>query len=338
MSSSALAAVQSSVTRLLVGDALVNVIIFACVCGALFCLACVIASLCASRQYKEEKKASRGGCCSTGFCSVYASNGWAIATDCAAIFMLGGGFLLYTAMPGVQASIICIIDRYFELLISESAEIQNAISAFPGIFVLINPVRPFLNLLNIFVAIPAALSALFMLLQSMCAYAAYNEHKSGKTSCSRCSKLFLSIAFVWIILSFIVGVITAALGPVVQLPQAQSILAPITGTCEQTLANANNATFYNQTAIASDLQNFGNLCVCVTSFYGNVGNLFGPGICNIIVAIFAFYASCGQCWTEGCCVGPKTAKTSSITLCGWLFCLCGGCCWGRLDKRDAIAV
>jgi hypothetical protein len=307
--------VSLSLTMLLGGDALVNVIIFACVCGALFCLACVIGSLCASRQYKEEykKKASRGGCCSTGFCSVYASSGWALTTDCAAIFMLGGGFLLYTAMTDVQANMICIIDKRFELRDTKSEVIQPALSVFDMIFSLIDPVRPFSNLINIFVAIPAALSALFMLLQSICAYGAYNEHNSGKCWLSCCSKLFLMITFVWIILSFIVGVIAAALGPVVQLPFAQSILAPITGTCEQTLANATNATFYNQTAIASDLQNFGNLCECVTSFYGNAFNLFGPGICNIIVAIFAMYASCGQCWTEGCCVGPKTAKTTSIT-------------------------
>jgi hypothetical protein len=332
---------------LLRGDALVNVIIFACVCGALFFLACVFGFLCAPRQYKADmKKAgttpSRGGCCSTGCCSVYASSGWALATDCAAIFMLGGGFLLYTAMTDVQANMICIIDKRFELRDSKFQAIQIAILVFDMIFSLIDPVRPYLFLLNIFVAIPAALSALFMLLQSMCAYRAHTANKW----CSCCSKLFLWITYVWIILSFIVGVIAAALGPVVQLPFAQSILTPINGICETTLPILANATIYNQTAIASDRQNFGNMCVCVTSFFGSAVSLFGPGICNIIVAIFAFYASCCQCWTEGCCVGPKTAKTSSITLCGWLFCLCGGCCWGRRDKnakngsskRDAVAV
>jgi hypothetical protein len=332
--------VSSSLTMLLGGDALVNVIVFACVCGALFCLACVIGSLCASRQYKEEYKKKAGGCCSTGCCSVYASSGWALNTDCAAIFMLGGGFLLYTAMTGVQANMICIIDKRFELRDTNSEIIQPALSVFDMIFSLIDPVRPYLNLLNIFVAIPAALTALFMLLQSMCAYGAYNEHKSGKSWCSCCSKLFLLITFVWIILSFIVGVIAAALGPVVQLPFAQSILAPINGICETTLPIlASNSTASSST----DRENFGNLCVCVTSFFGSAVSLFGPGICNIIVAIFAFYASCCQCWTEGCCVGPKTAKTSYVTPCGWLFCLCGGCCWGRRakngsSKRDAVAV
>jgi hypothetical protein len=53
--------------------------------------------------------------------------------------------------------------------------------------------------------------------------------------------------------------------------------------------------------------------VCITSLFGSAVNLFGPGICNIIVAIFAMYASFGQCWTEGCCVGPKRAKESSIS-------------------------
>ncbi|KOO24241.1 hypothetical protein Ctob_001261 [Chrysochromulina tobinii] len=312
----------------------VNIIIFACVCGALFCLACVIGSQCASRQYKEDmKKAgtmpSRGGCCSTGCCSVYASSGWALTTDCAAIFMLGGGFLLYTAMTDTQASIICIIDEIFELRDSESAQARSAIGGFESIFSLIDPIRPVLNLLNIFVAIPAALSALFMFLQSMCAY------NAGKSWCSCCSKLFLLIAYVWIILSIIVGVIAAALGPLVQLEEAQSILSTSTGICETTLptleqtlqdATAAMARMPSNTTASSssDLQNmlnaaqdpvaiFGNLCVCVTSFFGSAVNLFGPGICNIIVAIFAMYASCGQCWTEGCCVGPKTAKTTSIT-------------------------
>jgi len=339
MSSSAVAAVQSSVTMLLVGDALVNVIIFACVCGALFCLACVIGSLCASRQYKEEKKASRGGCCSTGFCSVYASNGWAIATDCAAIFMLGGGFLLYTAMTNIQANMICIIDKRVELRDSKTEPIQIAILVFDMIFSLIDPIRPYLFLLNIFVAIPAALSALFMLLQSMCAYRAHTASKW----CSCCSKLFLWITYVWIILSFIVGVITAALGPIVQLPFAQAILTPINSICEITQPILANATLYNQTDIASEQQKFGNMCVCVTSFFGSAVSLFGPGICNIIVAIFAFYASFFQCWTEGCCVGPHTAKTTSMTWCGWVFCLCGGCFWRAPNKtgsskRDAVAV
>jgi hypothetical protein len=249
--------------------------------------------------------------------------------------MLGGGFLLYTAMTDVQANMICIIDKRFELRDTKSEVIQPALSVFDMIFSLIDPVRAYLNLLIIFVAIPAALTALFMLLQSMCAYGAYNEHKSGKCWLSCCSKLFLMITFVWIILSFIVGVIAAALGPVVQLPFAQSILAPINGICETTLPIlASNSTASSST----DRENFGNLCVCVTSFFGSAVSLFGPGICNIIVAIFAFYASFGQCWTEGCCVGPKKAKTSYITPIGWLFCLCGGCCWGRLDKRDAIAV
>jgi len=335
---------------LLGGDALVNVIIFACVCGALFCLACVIGSLCASRQYEEYKK-KPGGCCSTGFCSVYASSGWALTTDCAAIFMLGGGFLLYTAMTDTQASIICIIDEIFELRDSESAQARSAIGGFESIFSLIDPIRPVLNLLNIFVAIPAALSALFMFLQSMCAY------NAGKSRCSCCSKLFLLIAYVWIILSIIVGVIAAALGPLVQLEEAQSILSTSTGICETTLptleqtlqdATAAMARMPSNTTASSssDLQNmlnaaqdpvaiFGNLCVCVTSFFGSAVNLFGPGICNIIVAIFAFYASFFQCWTEGCCVGPHTAKTTSMTWCGWVFCLCGGCFWRAPNKTGA---
>jgi hypothetical protein len=243
--------------------------------------------------------------------------------------MLGGGFLLYTAMTDTQASIICIIDEIFELRDSESAQARSAIGGFESIFSLIDPIRPVLNLLNIFVAIPAALSALFMFLQSMCAY------NAGKSWCSCCSKLFLLIAYVWIILSIIVGVIAAALGPLVQLEEAQSILSTSTGICETTLptleqtlqdATAAMARMPSNTTASSssDLQNmlnaaqdpvaiFGNLCVCVTSFFGSAVNLFGPGICNIIVAIFAFYASFGQCWTEGCCVGPKTAKTTSIT-------------------------
>ena len=323
----------------------VNIIIFACVCGAFFCLACVIGSLCASRQYKKDHpmKAgtlpSRGGCCSTGCCSVYASRGWALTTDCAAIFMLGGGFLLYTAMTSTQASIICIIDQFFELRDSASAEARSAIGGFESIFSLIDPIRPVLNLLNIFVAIPAALSALFMFLQSMCAYHA------GTSWCSCCSKLFLLITYVWIILSFIVGVIAAALGPVVQLPFAQSIFAPITGTCDTLPALRNATAALTAAGMASNItqvEAMGNMCVCITSFFDSAVNLFGPGICNIIVAIFAYYASCCQCWTEGCCVRPKTAKESHITCCGWLFCLCGGCCWGRApngsSKKGAVAV
>ena len=291
----------------------VNIIIFACVCGAFFCLACVIGSLCASRQYKKEAGTlpSRGGCCSTGCCSVYASSGWALTTDCAAIFMLGGGFLLYTAMTSTQASIICIIDQFFELRDSPSAEARSAIGGFESIFSLVDPIRPVLNLLNIFVAIPAALSALFMFLQSMCALNAKDTN-----NCSSCSKLFLLITYVWIILSFIVGVIAAALGPVVQLPFAQSIFAPITGTCDTLPALRNATAALTAAGMASNItqvEAMGNMCVCITSFFDSAVNLFGPGICNIIVAIFAMYASFGQCWTEGCCVGPKRAKESSIS-------------------------
>ena len=313
----------------------VNIIIFACVCGALFFLACVIGSRCASRQYKKDHpmKAgmlpSRGGCCSTGCCSVYASSGWALTTECAAIFMLGGGFLLYTAMTSLQANIVCIIEGYLDAENAVSFLLGSSSSSFSSIFSLIDPIRPVLNLLNIFVAIPAALSALFMFLQSMCAYHA------GTSWCSCCSKLFLLITYVWIILSFIVGVIAAALGPLVQLDFAQSILLTSTGICETTLptleqtlqdATAAMARMPSNTTAdsSSDLQDmlnaaqdpveiFSNLCVCITSLFGSAVNLFGPGICNIIVAIFAMYASFGQCWTEGCCVGPKRAKESSIS-------------------------
>ena len=311
--------------------AAVNIIIFACVCGALFFLACVIGSLCAKCQYKEDHpmKAgtlpSRGGCCSTGCCSVYASRGWALTTDCAAIFMLGGGFLLYTAMTSLQANIVCIIEKFLEM--------SDSSSSFSSIFSLVDPIRPVFNLLNIFVAIPAALSALFMFLQSMCAFSA-----SDKNNCASCSKLFLLITYVWIILSFIVGVIAAALGPVVQLPIAQSILAPITGTCDTLPALRNATAAATAAGMASNftqVEAMGNMCVCITSFFDSAVNLFGPGICNIIVAIFAMYASCCQCWTEGCCVRPKTAKATHITCSGWLFCLCGGCCWGRAPNGDS---
>ena len=307
----------------------VNIIIFACVCGALFFLACVIGSRCASRQYKKEAGMlpSRGGCCSTGCCSVYASSGWALTTDCAAIFMLGGGFLLYTAMTSLQANIVCIIEKFLEL--------SDSSSIFSSIFSLVDPIRPVFNLLNIFVAIPAALSALFMFLQSMCALNAKDTN-----NCSSCSKLFLLITYVWIILSFIVGVIAAALGPVVQLPFAQSILAPITGTCDTLPALRNATAALTAAGMASNItqvEAMGNMCVCITSFFDSAVNLFGPGICNIIVAIFAMYASCCQCWTEGCCVRPKTAKATHITCCGWLFCLCGGCCWGRAPNKVAVA-
>ena len=325
--------------------AAVNIIIFACVCGALFFLACVIGSLCARREvaqyeYKAGKLPSRGGCCSTGCCSVYASRGWALTTDCAAIFMLGGGFLLYTAMTSLQANIVCIIEGYLVAENAVSFLLGSSSSSFSSIFSLIDPIRPVLNLLNIFVAIPAALSALFMFLQSMCAFNA-----SDKNNCSSCSKLFLLITYVWIILSFIVGVIAAALAPVVQLPIAQSILAPITGTCDTLPALRNATAAATAAGMASDftqVEAMGNMCVCITSFFDSAVNLFGPGICNIIVAIFAMYASCCQCWTEGCCVGPKTAKESHITCNGWLFCLCGGCCWGRApngnSKKGAVAV
>ena len=316
--------------------AAVNIIIFACVCGALFFLACVIGSLCAKWDLSTMKGTlpSRGGCCSTGCCSVYASRGWALTTDCAAIFMLGGGFLLYTAMTSLQANIVCIIEGY---LLAENAVsfLLGSSSSFSSIFSLVDPIRPVLNLLNIFVAIPAALSALFMFLQSMCALNAKDTN-----NCSSCSKLFLLITYVWIILSFIVGVIAAALAPAVQLPMAQPYLAPITGTCDTLPALRNATAAATAAGMASNVtqvEAMGNMCVCATSFIDSAVNLFGPGICNIIVAIFAMYASCCQCWTEGCCVRPKTAKATHITCCGWLFCLCGGCCWGRAPNKVAVA-
>jgi hypothetical protein len=176
-----------------------------------------------------------------------------------------------------------------------------------------------------------------MFLSSLCACG----HHAG------CSKFFLLITYIFIIFSFVIGVVATALGPLIQNltfrtartgPEGGATNAGVvvTAICEITLPVLEQHLYDTRTTMSNAMTNgadptiiteleslllddeelvekFGIACGCLVEFVNTAFDLFSPGICNIIVAIFAMYASCCQCWTEGCCVGPKTAKTTSIT-------------------------
>jgi hypothetical protein len=250
--------------------------------------------------------------------------------------------MLYHTMLAVTDAIICILDQIYDLRNSASADMHVATEGIGPILDLINPFRQYLVLLSVAVVVPGVLAALFMFLSSLCAC---GHHYCGNRLAG-CSKFFLMITYIFIILSFVIGVVATALGPLIQVFGEEQITM-VTAICETTLPVLEQTLYDSRTAMSNamatgaapasvtDLNTlllaaeepveiFGIACGCLVKFFNTAVDLFSPGICNIIASIFALYASCFSCWTTGCCVAPHTAKTSQVTSAGMIFGLCFG--------------
>jgi hypothetical protein len=333
----------------------VNPIIYA-VASLILCMTgCVLGSCCAKRARKAPSNADKTaseevpyrGCCSTGCCSTYAISGWAWTTDIACIFLLVSMGMLYHTMLAVTDAIMCILDQIYELRNSASADARTATEGIGPILDLINPFRQYLVLLSVAVVVPGVLAALFMFLSSLCAC---GHHCCGNRLAG-CSKFFLMITYIFIILSFVIGVVATALGPLIQV-FGKEMITTVTAICETSLPVLEQTLYDSRTAMSNAMatgadpasvtdlntlqlgaeepvEMFGIACGCLVEFFNTAVDLFSPGICNILASIFALYASYFSCWTTGCCVMPHTAKTSQVTCAGMIFCLCFGNCWGR---------
>jgi hypothetical protein len=330
---------------------------------------CVLGSSCAKRARKAPSSADKSvskevpyrGCCSTGCCSTYAINGWAWTTGIACIFLLVSMGMLYHTMLAVTDAIVCILDQIYDLRNSASADMHVATEGIGPILDLIEPLRPNLVLLSEAVVVPGVFAALFMFLSSLCAC---GHHAS-------CSKFFLLITYIFIIFSFVIGVVATALGPLIQNltfrtaltgPEGGATNAGVVATaiCEITLPVLEQHLYDTRTTMSNAMttgadptirteleslllddeelvENFGISCGCLVEFVNTAFDLFSPGICNIVASIFALYASCFSCWTTGCCVAPHTAKTSQVTSAGMIFGLCFGNCWGRRARLSIRA-
>jgi hypothetical protein len=333
----------------------VNPIIYA-VASLILCMTgCALGSCCAKRARKAPSKADKSaseevpyrGCCSTGCCSTYAISGWAWTTDIACIFLLVSMGMLYHTMLAMTDAIICILDQIYELRNSASADARAATDGIGPILDLINPFRQYLVLLSVAVVVPGVLAALFMFLSSLCACG----HHCCDNRLAGCSKFFLMITYIFIILSFVIGVVATALAPLIQV-FGKEMITTVTAICETTRPVLEQTLYDSRTAMSNAMaagadpasvtdlntlllgaeepvEMFGIACVCLVEFFNTAVDLFSPGICNILASIFALYASYFSCWTTGCCVMPHTAKTSQVTCAGMIFCLCFGNCWGR---------
>jgi hypothetical protein len=167
------------------------------------------------------------------------------------------------------------------------------------------------------------------------------------------------ITYIFIILSFVIGVVATALAPLIQV-FGKEMITTVTAICETTRPVLEQTLYDSRTAMSNAMaagadpasvtdlntlllgaeepvEMFGIACVCLVEFFNTAVDLFSPGICNILASIFALYASYFSCWTTGCCVMPHTAKTSQVTCAGMIFCLCFGNCWGRraIDNVEA---
>jgi hypothetical protein len=341
----------------------VNPIIYA-VASLILCMTgCALGSCCAKRARKAPSNADKSaseevpyrGCCSTGCCSTYAINGWAWTTDIACIFLLVSMGMLYHTMLAMTDAIICILDQIYELRNSASADARAATDGIGPILDLIEPYRQYLVLLSVAVVVPGVLAALFMFLSSLCACG----HHCCDNRLAGCSKFFLMITYIFIILSFVIGVVATALAPLIQV-FGKEMITTVTAICETTRPVLEQTLYDSRTAMSNaratgaapasvtDLNTlllaaeepveiFGIACGCLVKFFNTAVDLFSPGICNILASIFALYASYFSCWTTGCCVMPHTAKTSQVTCAGMIFCLCFGNCWGRraIDNVEA---
>jgi hypothetical protein len=316
---------------------------------------CVLGSSCAKQARKAPSNADKSaseevpyrGCCSTGCCSTYAISGWAWTTDIACIFLLVSMGMLYHTMLAMTDAIICILDQIYELRNSASADARAATDGIGPILDLIEPYRQYLVLLSVAVVVPGVLAALFMFLSSLCACG----HHCCDNRLAGCSKFFLMITYIFIILSFVIGVVATALAPLIQV-FGKEMITTVTAICETTRPVLEQTLYDSRTAMSNAMaagadpasvtdlntlllgaeepvEMFGIACVCLVEFFNTAVDLFSPGICNILASIFALYASYFSCWTTGCCVMPHTAKTSQVTCAGMIFCLCFGNCWGR---------
>jgi len=278
---------------------------------------------------RARRAGASGGCCSAGCCSFYAVKPWAFGEIIAALTLIGCVVYLFLNMNALTATVIGLVNTLEALSLSTVPFIQDLMTQLPS--EILNQVisqKSQLSLLPAGVGAPGWLAGAFALL------AAVTTQCKGHKGSYCFSKLWMTLTYVFLLLSFIFYIIFAAFAIVIRVapPIVQAQLNQITGLCEtvpmtvtqlvtdntlavEQLRNAGQDT----TSFDATLADFTFLATTVDSgcgfligFLDELVALFLPGLMCIVAIVFAFFVNTTYCCATGCCKGPPTSAQAAV--------------------------
>jgi len=287
--------------------------------GALVLLLITIgAAIWVSKNELTKRSIAPTGCCSTGCCSYYANPSWNWTLLFGVVFLAISTVFLFLGVEPVKDKIICLIDGIYELqeIGKNLTAVKEVADNLPTEF--IDPVRSRLNLLDIAVILPAAISGVLVILSAALSF--------RTTPCKMVfAKIFATLTYLFLILSFVLYIIFAALAIVINYSEAAKLFVNIAvsicednvPTWEQTLTDAKSArdraktggmdtSSYDQQisdwepAVAS----LSGTCSCLTDLFNLLPALFVPGAATTLCVLYLFISNFSWCCSAKCCTTP----------------------------------
>jgi len=258
-----------------------------------------------------------------GFCSANALKVWVGSVAFSVCLLLGAMGFLYSQMSPITTKVELIVNSIEGL----SASVPEIASAIPSD--IIDTVKPYLQYLGLAVLLPGVLAAVFLLIASGCGL-------RSKALC--CSKCFVAFSDIFLIIALIFYCIFAAIGVLISQPIVASQLQQIVGICDTTVpnfqqivsdGNANLAELTdaggNPADIKSAQDSLGEAttvitelvvtCDNITGLFGDLANLFIPGVFCVCAVLLAFVNTQGLCCSEGCCkTNPASSAAAKATI------------------------
>jgi len=301
------------------------------------CGTCIVASMTAGARRKLSKgtkpRCAACPCCSTGCCSIYSIEWWAKDILFAALFLVGGAMWKYSRIDGLVTSVSCIAAQIVNASQSDSQLGQAVGGAMPAAALnYIDMAGPYMQYFGIGVLLPTLLVAILFIIVGVC-----ELHPRGQQHFCIAKTIFL-LSFLLTLIAMIIAIIFAAVGYIMNVPQAEQILSMVNAMCDQigptlqqTIADGQNAIALAQAAgsagddsAMTDMQDVlqqgreaeqivSVTCGCIDDMLASISSLFAPSFVCLSAQLYAIYVSCSMCTSAGCCCSPDTKTYGELT-------------------------
>jgi hypothetical protein len=256
---------------------------------------------------------------------------WAFGQAVAGLAIVGGVVFLFLRMDAFTVVFVGLIRTFVTLTTSQEPAIKSMVGFIPAsVVTTIQQQESLAPYLSFFVMGPGLVAAVVLLSTSVVPC----MKKNKGSYC--CTKVLVSIAYFFLVLSFGVYAVFAAFAVIITYPPVPLIdvqINQITGICATMPGFLRQITTDNQ-AVIDELANAGedvttyqtelvtitNLTQTVVAGCGYIDGLFDelfflfvPGVICICGVLIAFFTNTTLCCATGCCfMGPKVSERSDV--------------------------
>jgi len=260
--------------------------------------------------------AEQQGCCATGCCSFNAVGPWASGEIIAGLVILCAQLFLFDRMQMVAVEVTGLVQTFNELVTSDQSFVrQMAESIPPAVITALDENVEQISNLPLAVIIPGLLSAVLLLIGGSCSLLPANKG-------SYCwSKLFMILADLFLLLSFVFYMIFAVIAVVLtfrpEVDVARGMCISVPATTTQLVVDNRAAlnqlrdagqdvseieTQLNEIEELVSLVNSG--CVHFDGFIEETFRVFLPAAICLIAVMYSLFVNRTLCCAAGCCKSP----------------------------------